>query len=92
MNTNQNPPFIPEFSHYKERNKWIVDNAQYYSIILKRNGEYLRSERNTFEEAIVLANLVLEQHPHARLMVYAVVGGHDTLTATVSTDGVQRHD
>ena len=85
-------PFIPEFTSYKERNKWIVDHAQYFSIILKRNSKYLRSERDTFEEAVALANLVLEQYPHTRLMVYAVAGGHDTLTATVSTDGITRHD
>jgi hypothetical protein len=85
-------PFIPEFKHYKERNKWIVDHAQFFTIILKRDRKYLRSERYTFEEAVALANQVLEQYPHVRLMVYAVAGGHDTLTATVSTDGVTRHD
>jgi hypothetical protein len=85
-------PFIPEFNNYKERNKWIVDNAQYFTIILKKDRKYLRSERHTFDEAVALANQVLDQYPHARLMVYAVAGGHETLTATVSTDRIKRHD
>jgi hypothetical protein len=86
-------PYIPEFSHYKERNKWIVDNAQYFTVILRRDLRNYRAERFTLEEAIALANQVLEQYPHASPMIYAVAGGHDTLTATVSKEkGIQRHE
>lgn len=85
-------PFIGEFSSYKERNKWIVENAQYFTIIMRHQRSNKRAERDTFEEAVALANRVLEQYPEKHLMIYAVAGGHDTLTATVSLGRIQRHD
>jgi hypothetical protein len=85
-------PFLPEFSSYRERNKWIVENAQYFTIIMRHQRSNRRAERSTFDEAVSLANQVLEQYPEKHLMIYAVAGGHDTLTATVSLGRIHRHD
>lgn len=85
-------PFIPEFSNYRERNQWIRDHAQYWTIILRKDRRNYRAERHSLDESIALANQVLQIYPHKSLLIYAVAAGHDTLAATVSTAGVKTHD
>lgn len=85
-------PFIPEFSDYKARNEWIKDHAQYFTVIRRWQRRYLREERHTYDEAIKFAEWVVKLNPDARLLIYAVALSHDTLVATVSSDGVKCHE
>jgi len=83
-------PFIPEFSKAEERNKWIKDNAQYFTVIRKRLRRYERDECWSLAEAVQLAQRRLERDPGKQpLLIYAVAGGHDALAATVHPDGVR---
>lgn len=84
-------PFIPEFREAAERNRWIITNAQYFTVIRRKNRSYLREECATMDEAEALAKRMLRDDPNARFLIYAVALGHDTLAATVSTDGVKHH-
>ncbi len=84
-------PFIPEFSKADERNKWILENSQYFTVICKRNRRYDRDECWSLEEAINLAQRRLLRDPLHPLLIYAVAGGHDTLAATVYIDEVRKH-
>ena len=91
MGTSGTMPFIPEFSDANTRNKWIVDNATYFTIIRRKNRQYLREERPTFEEAEACAKKLLERDPHGRFLIYGVYEAIDALAATVSVDGTKKH-
>jgi hypothetical protein len=83
-------PFIPEFSKADARNKWIMENAQYWTVIRKRKRRYERDECWSLEDAVKLAQRRLANDPHKQpLLIYAVAGGHDALAATVHPDGVR---
>lgn len=87
-----NIPYIPEFTKADDRNKWIVDNAKYFTIIRRQNARYEREERPTYEEAIKAAQSFVTRNPNARFLIYAVYNNvTDALAATVSSDGVQEH-
>ncbi len=82
--------FIPEFSKADDRNQWIKDNAQYWTVIRKRKRRYERDECWSLEDAIKLAQRRLAKDPYMQpLLIYAVAGGHDALAATVHPDGVR---
>ena len=85
-------PFIPEFREAKERNKWIRDNAQYFTVIRRQDRRYERDEVYTFDEAVTLASNRIKRIPDLRFLIYAVAAGHDALVATVSSDGVKEHE
>jgi hypothetical protein len=87
----EEPPFIPEFSRAEERNKWIVDHAQFFTTIFRRQRRYERQEHFTFEAAITKAKQLVGQAPTGRVLIYAVAGGHDALAATVSAEEVKTH-
>lgn len=89
MNT---PPFIPEFSQYKERNKWIFENATYFTVIRRKHRAYLREEQPSYDDAVKYAKKQLEREPDSRFLIYAITGWHDALVATVSKDSVVRHE
>ena len=79
------------FTSAEARNKFIVDNAEYFTVILRSNRRNYRSERKALAEATELAEAVLKKWPESRLMIYAVLGDSSTLTATVSSEGIKRH-
>ena len=86
-------PLIPEFSEYKQRNKWIKENADYFTVVRRRNRRYERYTAPSFEEATALAQKYLRgDTENTRWMIYAVAGIHDTLVATVSAEGIKDHD
>ena len=91
MNTQPEMPFIPEFQKADERNKWIKDNASYFTVIKRKGRRYIREEQPTFDLAVQLAQKRLEQDSDSRYMIYAVYRQSDTLVATVSSDGVKEH-
>ena len=85
-------PFIPEFREAKERNLWIKENADYFTVTRRRRSSYLREEKPSLEEAIAFANRLVERDSEFRCLIYAVYNIHDTLVATVSKDGAKYHE
>lgn len=82
-------PFIPEFSEAAERSKWIVENAEYFTLIRRQNRRYERTEWHTLDGAIKAGQRVVERDQTARFLVYGVVGIYDTLAATITSDGTK---
>ena len=85
-------PYIPEFSGYKERNKWLFDNATYFTLFMRKNRTILKEEHRTWDEVEARAKKLVERKPDSRFLIYAVYGQSDTLVATISKDGVVRHE
>ena len=86
-------PYIPEFSGYKERNKWLFDNATYFTLFMRKNRTILKEEHRTWDEVEARAKKLVERNRHCDWsIIYAVCGIHDTLVATVSVDGTKRHE
>lgn len=85
-------PFIPEFTEYKARNKWIFDNADYFTIYRRKGRSVEKEQYPSFDEAVARAQQLIQRHPDMRYLVYAIVGIHDALVATVSSDGIKRHE
>ena len=85
-------PYIPEFSGYKERNKWLFENAISFTLFMRKNRTILKEEHRTWDEVEARAKKLVERKPDTRYLIYAVYGIHDTLVATVSVDGTVRHE
>lgn len=69
---------MPDFKSEAERRQWIIDHADHFTIVRKRGRENLRAEVPDLATATQAANSIIEAHPDARLMIYAVYGTHDT--------------
>ena len=86
-------PYIPEFTQYKDRNKWIIENAEYFTVIRRHKNSILREERESLESAIALAQKWVQRDHDARFLIYGVThDNHDALACTVSIDGIKHHE
>lgn len=85
-------PFIPEFSSREEREKWFVENADYFTIVRRAKGKSYRVETKTLVRAETLAKSIVEQprYQHVRLLIYAVRGVSDTYVETIAREGIVR--
>lgn len=78
---------IPDFNSSEERSKWIVDHADYFTVIRRVNRCYERYEEPTLAAAEGKAKSLVAKHG-GRFMLYAVYSAYDTYVATVSEDGI----
>lgn len=85
-------PFLPEFSGYKERNKWLFENAGYFTLYMRKGRSILKEEHPTWDVVEQRAKKLIERKSDSRFLIYAVYGIHDTLVATISKDGTVRHE
>lgn len=75
-----------QFKSEKDRQQWIIANADYFTVVRFKNRRYERHERKTLEEAEKLAKELCFQNEGSRWMIYAVTAeGRDTFVKTVST-------
>ena len=56
--------------------KWVKENAEYWTTIRRRNNHNERYEWPTQQAAEQAAQRMIEADPEARFMVYAVHGVH----------------
>ena len=66
-----------------ERQQWLIEQAQYFTVIRRMDYRYHRVEFPTLPEALAMAKLVVGVDPAARLLIYAVNGNSDTYVCTV---------
>lgn len=85
-------PFIPEFREAKARNQWIFDHADYFTLYRRKGRSVEKEEHPSFDEAVARAKTLIQRNADARYLIYAVFNNNDTLAATVSSDGVRRHE
>ena len=65
------------------RRQWLIDNADYFTVIRRQNRKYEREEFHSLTGAEQAANRMVERDPSLRLMIYAVYDVHDTYVKTI---------
>lgn len=74
---------LPEFTSEPERQRWIIDHAEYFTCVRFRNRKYEREEAPNLEKAQDMANTMVKNEPQFSVMIYAVYGGRDTFVRAV---------
>jgi hypothetical protein len=78
---------IPSFKTELERQRWFIDNADYFTAITRRKMRYVRTEHPTLAEAEAHAKGALNTDPAIRsFLIYAVVNVSDTFVKTIIKD------
>lgn len=78
---------IPSFKTELERQRWFIDNADYFTAITRRKMRYERAQFDTLSQAEAHAKAVLAADPEVRsFLLYAVVNASDTFVKTVLRD------
>jgi len=63
-----------DFASAKEREEWIIANAQYFTTCRTINRKYERQEHATLELARSHAKSLLAENPIKPILIYAVEG------------------
>lgn len=63
-----------DFASAKEREDWIIQNAQYFTTCRTINRKYERQEHATLELARSHAKNLLAENPIKPILIYAVEG------------------
>lgn len=83
------PKPIPDFASEPERREWIIQHADYFSLVTPRRGGP-RWENLSLETADLRAKSIIEAARGANksmvLLLYAVYGPHDVWVANYSTE------
>lgn len=75
---------MPDWKSETERREWIIANADYFTVVRRRNRAYDKWENiPTLAEAVALAESEAEKNPDTRYLIYAVWGVHDTWARNV---------
>jgi hypothetical protein len=72
----------PDFKTEPERRQWIVDNADYFTVIRRVKRTYERHELPTLDAAYKKAKALADKEG-APYLIYAVAGAHDTWVMNV---------
>lgn len=83
------PPL--NFISSQERDKWIIENADYFTVIRRQNRRNQRFECQTLKNAIDTAESMVAADPEARFLIYAVAGIHDCFVGHVDKVTLQAH-
>ena len=74
------------FDTEPQRRQWIINNADYFTTVSRRNRRNERDEWPTLEKAKKAAQRIVYNHPDRTVMIYAVKGVHDTWVCNVRRD------
>lgn len=74
------PPL--NFSSSEERSKWIIDHAEYFTVVRVKNRRYERDEHENLAKAEQAAKRIVDAEPNARVLIYAVCGTMDTYVSS----------
>lgn len=72
------------FTSDADRAKWIIEHADYFTLIHRRNLHNERWEYPTLQKARAGARARLRKDPTKRFLIYAVKGVNDTYVETVA--------
>jgi hypothetical protein len=83
---------FPDFENVNERDGYFIKNAKYFTVLryfgIGRSFE--RHEVKTLEEAIILANSLVNNHHHC--MIYAVIPPSDVFVKSVRLERKNAQD
>lgn len=71
-----------DFASSKERDKWIIENAEHFTAVRWRNRQMSKTAHPTLAEAEARATELLKHDPHP-VMIYAVNGTSDAFIKMV---------
>lgn len=74
-----------DFKSAEERQQWIMEHAEYFTVFRYKNRKRIRHERPSLEEAEILARSLCLAEPGSRWMIYAVNGVMDSWIKTVAS-------
>jgi hypothetical protein len=77
-------PMPVHFRNADERDRWITDNADYFTVIRRQNLKTIRNEAPDLETARKLALGIIKDNPKVRLIIYAVHGQMSAYVKTLS--------
>ncbi len=82
-------PMPIDFPNADTRDKWITENASYFTVVMRRNMKTKRIEASSLKLAEQTAIKLIEENPDWRLLIYAVYDptGGSPLSAYVKTVG-----
>lgn len=82
-------PMPIDFPNADSRDKWITENATYFTVVMRRNLKTKRIEASNLRLAEQVAAKLVEENPEWRLLIYAVYDptGDSPLSAYVKTIG-----
>lgn len=72
-----------EFATEQERREWFIQNADYFTIIRRADRRNYRVEVSSLPLAETAAEGIVKKYPHAKLLIYAVVGASDVWVKNV---------
>lgn len=72
------------FTSDADRAKWIIEHADYFTLIIRRKLHNERWEYATLAKARAGARARLRKDPTLRFLVYAVKGVSDTYVETIA--------
>lgn len=83
----------PDCRTSEERSQWIIDNADYFTVVRRSHLKYVREEFTTLAEATWFATEAVRARNNLRLLIYAVAGRYETYVTTINreTPGVTRN-
>lgn len=74
---------IPDFPNEAARKIWFRENAEYFTIIYRKDKKNQRVEAPSLVAARTEAMRILQKQPTLHLLIYAVVGASDNYVETI---------
>lgn len=75
--------WLPDFQTYQDRDKYFLENADYFTLIKKSGvGHYARDERKKLEDIEALARTKIAIGG-GQYMVYAVIGNQSAFVKAI---------
>ena len=71
------------FANAKEREDWIINNAQLFTTVRMIQRRYERQEHKTLKEARAFAHLLLKEDKSKPVLIYAIHDNSDTYVEMV---------
>lgn len=72
------------FNSEKEKQRWVIENANYFTVVRFINRSYVRNEVSTLPEAEALASKLVKEYPGSRWLIYAVAEHINTFVKVIS--------
>lgn len=77
------PQPMPDFKRSEERDRWITEHAEYFTVIRVDRKRSERHSTPTLAQAEALASERLKENPEGRFLIYAVYSIHDCFVKSV---------
>lgn len=74
----------PNFKTHKDHDKWVLENAEYFTVVVTAYRARVKIEVPTLERAREAAQGLVEDKGTERCLIYAVCGVYSAYVETVS--------